>query len=102
MTKANNVAREALIRQLEAAYALLRKELKAAARDCFARSHMARDGFCGNGYEQGVENAFDRINADWPEYWAWYSYEGNILPTWINRVTGENSIQSEIDYWNKD
>ena len=102
MSKASAITTEAATKAAYAeAYARLRRELKAAAKDCIARNHMAYDGFCGWGYCEGVDNAFDQINEDWPKDRAWYEENGRVYRSWIDRRDGRNKIQQSIDYWNK-
>ena len=102
MTNINTKKNHELATKFEVEYAQLRDDLMNATINAFRKNHMERDGFLGNGYDSGVEAAMERIAQDWPKDWAWYIYKGMIYPTWINRVTGENAIQSEIDWWNKD
>ena len=102
MTKASAITTKTATKDAFAeAYARLRRALKLAARDCLARNHMRRDGFCGNAYDDKVDETIDEINENWPAGQAWYEENGKIYRSWIDRRDGRNKIQQSIDYWNK-
>ena len=102
MTNAKHVACDmsTICCDYEEQYALWRHKLMIAAIDACRRYHRKHDGLLGRNYVRNVESVMTRIADDWPsDAAAWYLDRGTVRPSWIDRKSGRNLIQEDIDWW---
>ena len=76
--------------------------MEAAIAAC-KRYALKYDGLLGGNYDLHVNFVMEHTADDWPsEAAAWYLDGDTVRPSWIDRESGKNRIQKDIDWWNKD